>query len=48
MSTIFTPYGVPACPGHGRPAQAVGDKGERDHVVLVLQFGVKSLHGGFG
>jgi hypothetical protein len=23
-STIFTPYGGPACPGHGRPAQAVG------------------------
>jgi hypothetical protein len=21
----FSPYGEPACPGHGRPAQAVGD-----------------------
>jgi hypothetical protein len=24
MSTISIPYGEPACPGHGRPAQAVG------------------------
>ena len=47
MSTIFTPYGGPACPGHGRPAQAVKGKGEGGDVVLVLQFGVRSLHGGF-
>jgi hypothetical protein len=24
MSTISAPYGGPACPGHGRPAQGVG------------------------
>jgi hypothetical protein len=48
MSTISTPYGGPACPGHGRPAQAVGGKGWRGDVVLVLQFGVRLLHGGFG
>jgi len=27
MSTISTPYGGPACPGHGRPAQAVEGQG---------------------
>jgi hypothetical protein len=48
MSTISTPYGGPACPGHGRPAPAVGAWDDRGGVVRVVQFGVRSLHGGFG
>jgi hypothetical protein len=34
MSTISTPYGGPACPGHGRPAQ--GRRGWDRGVVLCV------------
>jgi hypothetical protein len=40
MSTISTPYGGPACPEHGRPAQAVEGLGSRDDVWRSMPFGV--------
>jgi hypothetical protein len=43
-----TPCGGPAYPGHGRPAQGRREQGERGEVVLVLQFGLRSPHVGFG
>ena len=48
MSTIFTPYGGPACPGRGQPPMGVGVQGVRGDIVCTLCFGVRSLYGGFG
>jgi hypothetical protein len=42
-STISTPYGGPARPGHGRPAQAAGAKANAVISCRRLRFGVELL-----
>jgi len=44
MSTIFTPYGGPACPEHGRLPEAAGVIGRPRRCRACDPFGVRSHH----